>query len=709
MSNVFRFEELDGNVGLLTFDTPGKKVNTLSLAAWDELGKIFRDLAGRSDLNGLLLKSGKPGQFIAGAHLKELGMLAQAPRAMISAAIDQVQGLMKRIGELRFPTVALIDGNCFGGGTELTLAMDYRIASDSRSTKIGLPEVKLGVIPGWGGTQRLPRLCGINAAIEMICSGAEISAEKSAALGLVFDTVPAERLIEEGCRLIEHVRSTDQWTKDRQRRQQPLGLSEDQMHFAFAVAEGFLKGKTGDHYPAPIAALRSIREGINRPLPEALEIEREIVLDVLGSPVAANLIAVFFMDKQLSRNPGLASPASAPAEVKRAGVLGAGLMGAGIATAFARRGLPTVMVDVDHDRLAAGMSSARKVVESRMKIGRATPDDMYGMLAVLSTSTSHQMFADCDVVVEAVTENESLKTSLYKQLVGVLRDDAILASNTSTISITRMAESVPNPERFGGMHFFSPVDRMALVEVIRGEKTSDETAATLVELARRAGKKPIVVNDCPGFLVNRILLPYMSEALLMLLEGASMNAVDKVAVNFGMPVGPVALYDLVGIDTACFAGNVLAQASGDRAVKSSLLENMLEAGLLGKKSGAGFRKFVGKKAKPVENPEFKPILEKNRIDNRKLGDEEIQDRLFLSMLLEATRALEDGIVSEPAHVDMGLILGIGFPPFRGGILRWCEAEGPGKMLDRVAKYTSLGQRFEPTETLMNMAKSGTAG
>jgi len=395
--------------------------------------------------------------------------------------------------------------------------------------------------------------------------------------------------------------------------------------------------------------------------------------------------------------------------VKRAGVLGAGLMGAGIATAFARRGLPTVMVDVDHDRLAAGMSGARKVVESRMKIGRATPDDMYGMLAVLSTSTSHQMFADCDVVVEAVTENESLKTSLYKQLVGVLRDDAILASNTSTISITRMAESVPNPERFGGMHFFSPVDRMALVEVIRGEKTSDETAATLVELARRAGKKPIVVNDCPGFLVNRILLPYMSEALLMLLEGASMNAVDKVAVNFGMPVGPVALYDLVGIDTACFAGNVLAQASGDRAVKSSLLENMLEAGLLGKKSGAGFRKFVGKKAKPVENPEFKPILEKNRIDNRKLGDEEIQDRLFLSMLLEATRALEDGIVSEPAHVDMGLILGIGFPPFRGGILRWCEAEGPGKMLDRVAKYTSLGQRFEPTETLMNMAKSGTAG
>jgi len=328
------------------------------------------------------------------------------------------------------------------------------------------------------------------------------------------------------------------------------------------------------------------------------------------------------------------------------------------------------------------------------------------MLSMLSTSTSHQIFTDRDVVIEAVTENEELKTSLYRQLAPVLRKDAILATNTSTISITRMSQAWPDPSRFIGMHFFLPVDRMQLVEVIRGKETSDETVATIVELTKRIKKTPIVVNDCAGFLVNRILLPYMAEAMALLLEGGSMDTIDKVATKFGMPVGPIALQDMVGLDTSCFAGKVLAAAYSDRALKITLLDDLIAAKRFGKKSGAGFRKFAGTKGKPVNDPDFQPFLEKNRIANREVSEQEIEDRLFLSMLLEAVRTLEEGIVREPSHVDMGLILGIGFPPFRGGILRWCDAVGAGKLVERASKYVSLGKRFQPSEMLLNIAKTG---
>ncbi|MEK6236278.1 MAG: 3-hydroxyacyl-CoA dehydrogenase NAD-binding domain-containing protein, partial [Planctomycetales bacterium] len=390
----------------------------------------------------------------------------------------------------------------------------------------------------------------------------------------------------------------------------------------------------------------------------------------------------------------------------RMGVLGAGQRGAGIATAHARSGIPSVMVDVDDGRLADGMSRAQNVIASRIKIGRAEPRHMAEMLGLLNSSLSHQAFSDCDVVVEAIVENEDVKKQAYQSLAPALRDDAILATNTSTISITRLAESAPEPERFVGMHFFFPVDRMALVEVIRGEKTSDETVATIVRLAQRVRKTPIVVNDCAGFLVNRILMPYMAEAVLLLAEGASMDAIDKAATRFGMPMGPIALHDLVGIDVACFAGHVMGAAYRDRAVTGGLLDAMVAAGRLGKKSGAGFRKFVGKKSKPADDPDFAPLLAEHRVDQREHTAEEITERLFLTMLLEAVRALEEGIVSEPTHVDMGLILGIGFPPFRGGVLGWCDELGAAAVVDQAEKYAALGKRYEPSDLLRQHAQSG---
>jgi 3-hydroxyacyl-CoA dehydrogenase len=379
-------------------------------------------------------------------------------------------------------------------------------------------------------------------------------------------------------------------------------------------------------------------------------------------------------------------------------------MGAGIATTMARSGVPTVMMDVSEERLADGMGRAQHVIASRMKIGRATEADMVNMLSKLNTSTTHSALSGCEVVVEAVTENEELKTSIYGQLAEVMAEDAILASNTSTISITRMAKAAPNAEKFVGMHFFYPVDRMQLVEVIRGEKTSDDTVATIVKLAKQARKVPIVMKDCAGFLVNRILLPYMIESVLMLLEGADMDQIDKVATKFGMPMGPIALHDLVGMDTACYAGRVMVGAYSDRMVEPSLLQAMVDSGRMGKKAGVGFRKFVGRKKSPTADPEFNKLLDEHRTNTREFTDEEIEDRLFLAMLLEAQRTLEEEIVSEPAHLEMGLILGIGFPAFRGGILKWCADSGAGTILDRVSKYTELGKRFAPTDSLLQQAK-----
>lgn len=705
MASAFTLEELPSKVALVTFDLPGKKVNTLGQAVLLELFGLVKELAKRTDLRGLLFRGGKPGQFIAGADLNELGSLAYASKEQVLKGITFGHGLFNSLSKLPFPTVALIDGNCMGGGTELVLSLDERIVAKGSQTKIALPETKIGLLPAWGGTQRLPRLIGVHGAVEMICSGEPIDAQKAVALGFAFDAVPADKLVEEGQRLVEYLVETGEWVSKRKRREQPVGLSADQAQFLFATVEGFVKGKTKGQYPAPLAALKAIREGCNKTLEEGLKAEAEAAMEVVGSQISANLIGVFFMGQRLARDPGVADPSVKPRDVKRVGVLGAGQMGAGIATAHARSGIPTLMVDVDNERVAAGMAKAQEVVISRVKIGRATPMDVASMLSLLNTSTSHASFGECDVVIEAVTENEKVKTATYRELAKVLKPGTILASNTSTISITRMAESAPDPSRFVGMHFFYPVDRMELVEVIRGQKTSDETVATIVALAKRVRKTPIVVKDCAGFLVNRVLFPYMNEALLLLSEGAPMDAIDKAATKFGMPMGPIALEDLVGLDTASYAGHVMLKAYPDRGVATPVLDELVKAGRLGQKTGAGFRKF-DVKGKASADPAFDAILATHKTGDHVPDDAEITDRLFLAMLLEATRALQEQIVREASDVDMGLIYGIGFPPFKGGILRWADSEGAGKILETLKKYTSLGKRFEPTESLKTLAETG---
>jgi 3-hydroxyacyl-CoA dehydrogenase/enoyl-CoA hydratase/3-hydroxybutyryl-CoA epimerase/3-hydroxyacyl-CoA dehydrogenase/enoyl-CoA hydratase/3-hydroxybutyryl-CoA epimerase/enoyl-CoA isomerase len=699
-------ETLPQGIALLAFDTPGQKVNTFSAPVIQEFADCVADLAKRTDVRGLLLTSGKPGQFIAGADLNELAATATATKEQSQEAIARGHRLFNAFSQLPFPTVALINGACMGGGTELVLSLDERLAVDSPQVKIGLPEVKIGLIPGWGGTQRLPRLVGIDAAIEMITSGEPVDAKRAVEIGLVFDAVPADQLIAEGTYLIEEMHRTGDWRERRLRRSQPLGLSEDEFRFAFAIAEGAVMGKTRGQYPAPVVALRAVRDGVNRPLEEGLAIEQKAILEVLGTPITSNLIAQFFNNTRLQRETGVDDPNVKPRTISSVGVLGAGLMGAGIAAAHARRGVRAAMVDVDMARVEDGLKRARQVVEDRIAIGRATVNDLADMLSRLTGTTSRQAFSECDLVVEAVTENEKLKTQIISELAGVMRPDALLASNTSTISITRLAKAWRTPELFAGMHFFSPVDRMQLVEVVRGEQTSDETVATLVALAKKIGKTPIVVRDCPGFLVNRILMPYMAEALVLLQEGVDMDRIDKVATKWGMPVGPITLYDMVGLDTGLYAGEVLQAGYADRAVATPILAELVGQGRLGKKSGKGFR-AVDKKGKFVADPEVQQLIAQRVQKTSELSDEDIADRLFLCMALEAVRALEEKIARQPGDVDMAMILGVNFPAFRGGPLRWCDTEGAANIIHRAKKWEGLGRRFEIPALLAEAAQRGT--
>jgi 3-hydroxyacyl-CoA dehydrogenase/enoyl-CoA hydratase/3-hydroxybutyryl-CoA epimerase/3-hydroxyacyl-CoA dehydrogenase/enoyl-CoA hydratase/3-hydroxybutyryl-CoA epimerase/enoyl-CoA isomerase len=414
------------------------------------------------------------------------------------------------------------------------------------------------------------------------------------------------------------------------------------------------------------------------------------------------------MTQRLAKDTGSSDPSIQPKAIRQVGVVGAGIMGAGIAGAHVRRSVPAVMIDTVPAAVEKGISRITKSLMGRVEIGRMTPAEAAESLAKLSTGLSIQALADRDLVIEAVIENEEAKVKLYAELQKVLPTEAILASNTSTISITRMGKSVADPARFAGMHFFNPVDRMQLVEVIRGEKTSDETVVTLVALARRIGKTPIVVRDCPGFLVNRILFPYMNESLLLLEEGVPPRTIDKAATTFGMPMGPMSLNDLVGLDTALYAGRVVNSAFADRAVETRILDELVAAGRLGQKSGAGFYSYA-RGSRGSDDPALAGLLAKCRREGGRPDTkiEEIQDRLFLPMLTEATRVLAEGVVREPGDVDMGLILGIGFPPFRGGILRWADGMGIPVVLEKLRKYEALGPRFAPTDLLRKLASSGT--
>lgn len=694
------------DIALLTFDLPGKGANVLSRFVLAELREHLEALQKRKDVAGLIIKSGKPGTFIAGADLREFVAQLNAPKDQVVALCQTGQSLFGMLSKTPFVTVAAIDGIGVGGGSELACWCDRRIVSTNPKTEIGFPEVKLGLYPGWGGTVRAPRIVGLANALEMITSGEAIDSIAAMQMGLASDRVPAENLLAAAVRLIRDEQSTGRYLQDRERWNGPITTEPTELGFLGATANAVIQQETKGNYPAPGAALELMLETCSLDAEEALAKEAAGMAELFGTPVNAALIHVFFLTDRNKRDTGLDRKDVAAAAIKSVGVVGAGIMGQGIAAANLKTEIHVALADASEESLAKGARGVLEESSYDRKLKGSDPQKALRLGALLTVSHSEAEIVACDLVVEAIVENANAKKELYARLEPQLGPRALLTSNTSTIPITKLAEGLAHPDRFCGLHFFNPVRRMKLVEVIRGKQTSDETTATAVAYAKRLGKLPIVINDGPGFLVNRLLFPYMNEAIQLLCEGATMKEVDRASTTFGMPLGPIALYDLVGLDTALFAGRVMWEAFPDRVLLSPLLPALVKAGRLGQKTGSGFFSYKNRKKTAQPDPDSEALVRSYTKGTTKFTPELLTHRLFLPMLLEATRVLQEKLVRDVRDVDLGLIFGLGFPPFKGGLLFWADTLGAAKIVEMLKPLEGLGERFHPTPLLLEMAKSG---
>lgn len=663
MNQMIRLEWTTDHIAQATIDQPDSKVNVLSQAMWGELEQLLTALQARPDTVGLLIASAKPGIFVAGADLNELGKVGPVDPAMTRALVARGLNVLAGLEALPFPTVALIDGACLGGGLELALACDARLIGGHPRAELGLPEVKIGLIPGWGGTQRLPRLIGPIAALDLIVTAEPIHAARAVELGLAHACVPSDQLHTRGLQLLRELAASGAWREQRNRKRAAVPMSADEHDFAFSTYQAQHANRL--KLPAPQAAFAVIAQGIARPLADALPIESEAFVGLAGSEISRQLIAVFFATQKVQKLP---LPAI-PAEIKRVGVVGAGTMGAGIAAACLARGIPTHLIDQDPEKLQTAVA---------------------GLSGPLTTGHDLAVLAECDCVIEAIVEDPQAKARLFGQLADVLKPTALLASNTSTIPIAHLARAVPRPAAFAGLHFFNPVAKMQLVEVVRGPATDDVTTATLTALARRLGKTAVIVRDGPGFLVNRVLFPYIDEALLLAEQGVPMRDIDAAALNFGMPMGPLHLCDVIGLDVVAHCRQQLHAAFADRTVPSQTLDCLLAAGRRGVKSGAGFYAYP-KGIRPVDDPDTPTLIQAGQTLAELSAD--LTDRLILPMFTEACRALAEGIVASADELDVAMILGCGFPAWRGGLIRWAKTQADTALTQRLARLAHLGPRY----------------
>ncbi|SEN60402.1 fatty acid oxidation complex subunit alpha FadB [Halomonas caseinilytica] len=706
----------DEGIATLTFDLKDESVNKLSSAVIQELEQALEALRGESDIEGLILASAKEA-FIVGADITEFhGMFAKGEDE-IQGMLERVHGIFNGLEDLPFPTVSAINGLALGGGCEVTLATDFRVMSEA--AKIGLPETKLGILPGWGGCVRLPRLIGADNAIEWIAGGTENRADACLSVGAVDAVVPGESLEAAARDILVRARSGElDYQARRVEKRGPLGLDAIEQMMAFETAKGYVAGKAGPHYPAPIEAIKVIQKGAGEERDRAQAIEAKAFGKLALTDVCYNLVGLFLNDQVVKKKGSQYEKQSAP--VTRAGVLGAGIMGGGIAYQSASKGTPILMKDIKDEAIELGLKEARKLFAKQVERGKLSNEQMAERLSNIRPTLSYGDFANVDLVVEAVVENPKVKGAVLAEVEENVSEDTILTSNTSTISITRLAENLKRPENFCGMHFFNPVHRMPLVEVIRGEKTGDGAVAATVAYARKMGKTPIVVNDCPGFLVNRVLFPYFGGFSQLMAAGADFQRVDKVMEKFGWPMGPAYLLDVVGMDTAVHAGEVMAEGfpdrmgglggAGEEGQGKSAIQVMFDNDRLGQKNAKGFYAYEeDKKGKPkkVSDEAAIELVKGVAETEREFSDEDIIARMMTPLCLETVRCLEDGIVGTPAEADMALIYGIGFPPFRGGALRYIDAIGLEAFVAQADELAAeLGALYAPTEKLREMARNG---
>ncbi len=705
--NSLSVQSLGDGIAELKFDLAGESVNKFNRPTIEELGAAVAALNQTPGVKALIVTSGKA-VFIVGADITEFGELFKLEPAGISAWSEKTNAKFSAFEDLPFPTVCAINGIALGGGLEMALSCDYRVMSSK--AEIGLPEVKLGLFPGFGGTVRFPRVAGVDKALEWIGSGAQKKAAQALADHAVDAVVEPEQLRDAALAMAKDAANGKiDWRAKRQLKLDAVPQTPDALAPVFQTALTMIEKQTGGNYPAPVAAAKLMQKSAFLPRDAAIRAEAEAFGFVAKTDAATALVGIFLNDQALKKAASRWEKQSKP--VTKAAVLGAGIMGGGIAFQSASRGTPIVMKDIAEKSLELGLSEARKLLAKRVETGKIKQDAADKVLASITPTLTYSGFNDVDIVVEAVVEKEAIKKSVLAEVEAQVKPDAVLASNTSTISISRLASALQRPEKFVGMHFFNPVHAMQLVEVIRGEKSSDAAVAVAVAWAKKMGKSPVVVNDCPGFYVNRVLFPYLAGFNLLLRDGADFQAVDHVAEQFGWPMGPAYLMDVVGIDTSVHAASVLAAGIPERmnyGFKDAATV-LFEQQRFGQKNGDGFYTYApdakGKPRKTVDEKTY-ALIAPVCAARKTFSAEETLARLMLPMCNEVVRCLEEGIVANAADADMALLYGVGFPAFRGGALRWMQTMGLPAYIALCDRYAHLGKVYEPTEKLRAMAKSG---
>ncbi|MCE9688068.1 fatty acid oxidation complex subunit alpha FadB [Shewanella sp. AS16] len=703
-SPTIQVELLEDNIAKLCFNAPGS-VNKFDKETLDSLDAALDSIKQHKDIRALVLTSAKDA-FIVGADITEfLGLFAQDDAVLLSW-IEQANVVFNKLEDLPFPTISAIKGFALGGGCETVLATDFRVADTT--ARIGLPETKLGIIPGFGGTVRLPRIIGADNALEWITTGKDQRPEDALKIGALDAVVAPENLEAAAVQMLQDaVAGKLDWQARRNRKLSPLTLPKLEALMSFTTAKGMVFAVAGKHYPAPMAAVNVVEQAAKCGRSEALAIEHQAFIKLAKTDVAKALIGIFLNDQFVK---GKAKKAGKLAkQVNSAAVLGAGIMGGGIAYQSASKGTPIVMKDIAQPALDLGLNEAAKLLTAQVQRGRSTPEKMAKVLNNITPALDYAPVSHADVVVEAVVEHPKIKAQVLAEVEQYVGADAIIASNTSTISINLLAKSMQKPERFCGMHFFNPVHKMPLVEVIRGEHSSEETIASVVAYASKMGKTPIVVNDCPGFFVNRVLFPYFAGFNGLLAEGADFAAIDKVMEKqFGWPMGPAYLLDVVGLDTGHHAQAVMAEGFPDRMGKSGVdaIDVMFDNKRLGQKNAKGFYQYsVDRRGKPKKDldPVSYELLKNAFGELKHFEADDIIARTMIPMIIETVRCLEEGIIASPAEADMGLVYGLGFPPFRGGVFRYLDTLGIANFVALADKYAHLGGLYRVTDTMRDMA------
>jgi len=699
---AFTYEVNKDNIAILTFDLPGEKINKLTTAVMSELDLLLDELAVKRDIKAMVVRSGKENSFIVGADIAEIRGITDA--ATGEALARRGQSILNKLEALPFPTVAAIHGPCMGGGMELALACSYRVISNDQRTALALPEVKLGILPGFGGTQRLPRLVGLVAALDMILTGKSVYARKAKKIGLADEVTYKETLL--AAALGRAKKAIDKPVPLKVRAKRPLftALLESNALTRLLVyqqAEKNILRETHGNYPASLAALESVRYGLGTGLAAGLQNEARLLGTLAPTEVSKNLISVFYLNETLKKDQH-----PSPLQLSSAGVLGAGIMGGGIAQLFAEKGMTVRIKDITTKAVSAGLKEAADIFSKRKKKGVLTDIQSRDGFDRITGTIDYSGFSRIDLAVEAVIENMDVKKAVLKDFEQAAKEQAIFASNTSSLSITEMAQASNRPDKVVGMHFFNPVEKMPLVEVVRGRRTSAETVAAITTLSRKLGKLPIVVNDGPGFLVNRILMPFLGEAVALLEEGGKVEEIDRVLLKFGMPMGAFILLDEIGIDIAHKVSDILYHGLGERAKPSALLGALYKDGYLGKKNSKGFYLYENRKRKGPD-PSLYGKVPAGTGRREMIAPDEIIERTVLLMVKEAALCLEEKIIDRPDLLDAALIFGIGFPPFRGGLLTYADKIGAKAIVEKLEGYAKkYGERFAPPASIVEMAKNG---